>query len=83
MSVSLSLLWSDAAVAGMFMGPLSIGGIAWYWGYKVQRSGRRNPLARNLLRSLYVLLSLPQPAPADDHAAAREKVLATLQQIRR
>jgi len=51
MSVSLSLLWSDAAVAGMFMGPLSIGGIAWYWGYKVQRSGRRNPLARNLLRS--------------------------------
>jgi len=39
--------------------------------------------ARNLLRSLYVLLSLPQPAPADDHAAAREKVLATLQQIRR
>lgn len=51
MSVTLSLLWSDAAVAGMFMGPISIGGIAWYWGYKAQRSGRRNPLARNLLRS--------------------------------
>jgi len=51
MSVTLSLLWSDAAVAGMFMGPLGVGGIAWYWGYKAQRRGRRNPLARNLLRS--------------------------------
>jgi hypothetical protein len=51
MSVTLSLLWSDAAVAGMFMGPLSVGGIAWYWGYKAQRGRQRNPLARHLLRS--------------------------------
>ena len=39
--------------------------------------------ARNLLRSFYVLLSLPQPAPAGAQAAVREKVLATLLQIRR
>ena len=39
--------------------------------------------ARNLLRSFYVLLSLPEPAPTPGQAAAREKVLATLQQIRR
>jgi hypothetical protein len=39
--------------------------------------------ARNLLRSFYILLSLPQPAPTGGQAAAREKVLATLQKIRR
>jgi len=39
--------------------------------------------ARNLLRSLYVLLSLPDPAPTTGQTTAREKVLATLQQIRR
>jgi hypothetical protein len=39
--------------------------------------------ARNLLRSFHLLLSLPQPAPTPGQAAAREKVLATLQQIRR
>jgi hypothetical protein len=39
--------------------------------------------ARNLLRYLYVLLSLPQPAPTAGQASAREKVLGTLQQIRR
>jgi hypothetical protein len=39
--------------------------------------------ARDLLRSFYVLLSLPQPAPTDGQAAAREKVLATLARIRR
>jgi hypothetical protein len=39
--------------------------------------------ARNLLRSFYVLLSLPQPEPTSGQAAARDKVLATLQQIRR
>jgi hypothetical protein len=49
--MSPSLLWSDAAVAGMFMGPIGVGGIAWYWGYKALRRGARNPLARNLLRS--------------------------------
>ena len=51
MSATLSLLWSDAAVAGMFMGPIGVGGIAWYWGYKAQRRGARNPISRNLLRS--------------------------------
>jgi hypothetical protein len=39
--------------------------------------------ARNLLRSFFLLLSLPEPAPTSGQAAAREKVLATLQQIRR
>ena len=39
--------------------------------------------ARNLLRSFFLLLSLPQPDPTPGQAAAREKVLATLQQIRR
>jgi hypothetical protein len=39
--------------------------------------------ARNLLRSFFLLLSLPEPAPTPGQAAAREKVLATLQQIRR
>jgi len=39
--------------------------------------------ARNLLRSFYVLLSLPDPTPTTGQAAAREKVLVTLQQIRR
>jgi hypothetical protein len=46
--------------------------------------------SRNLLRSLYVLLSLPAPAtsgaatsPAPGVSAARERVLATLQAIRR
>ena len=51
--------------------------------------------ARNLLRSLYVLLSLPAPAPPARHGATgragecgsrrrrREKVLATLGAIRR
>ena len=39
--------------------------------------------ARNLLRSFFLLLSLPEPAPTTGQAAAREKVLATLQQIRR
>jgi hypothetical protein len=48
--MSPSLLWSDAALAGMFMGPIGVGGIAWYWGYKALRRGVRNPLARNLLR---------------------------------
>jgi hypothetical protein len=39
--------------------------------------------ARNLLRSFYVLLSLTQPAPTVGQTAARDKLLATLQQIRR
>jgi hypothetical protein len=39
--------------------------------------------ARNLLRSFYVLLSLPEPAPTPGQATARDGVLATLQQIRR
>ncbi len=39
--------------------------------------------ARNLLRSFFLLLSLPEPAPTSGQAAARDKVLATLQQIRR
>ncbi|HEY8232789.1 MAG TPA: DUF2785 domain-containing protein [Vicinamibacteria bacterium] len=39
--------------------------------------------ARNLLRSFYVLLSLPQPPPTAGQMAARDKLLATLQQIRR
>jgi len=40
-------------------------------------------LSANLLRSLYVLLSLPQPAPTGGQTAARDKLLTTLQQIRR
>lgn len=39
--------------------------------------------ARNLLRSFHLLLSLPQPPPTSGQAVAREKLLATLQQIRR
>jgi Protein of unknown function (DUF2785) len=39
--------------------------------------------ARNLLRSFYVLLSLPEPAPTVGQVAARDRVLATLQQTRR
>ncbi len=39
--------------------------------------------ARNLLRSFYVLLSLPEPPPAAGQATAREKALGPLQQIRR
>jgi hypothetical protein len=45
--------------------------------------------ARNLLRSLYVLLSMPaqgtapQPTPGAAEAVAREKVLTTLEAIRR
>jgi hypothetical protein len=39
--------------------------------------------ARNLLRSFFLLLSLPEPAPTSGQAVARGKVLTTLQQIRR
>jgi hypothetical protein len=39
--------------------------------------------ARNLLRSFYVLLSLSEPAPTVGQTAARDKVVATLLQIRR
>ena len=39
--------------------------------------------ARNLLRSFFLLLSLPQPVPTGGQAAARVKLLSTLQQIRR
>ncbi len=39
--------------------------------------------ARNLLRSFYVQLSLPQPAPTAGQTAARDWVLGTLQQTRR
>ena len=39
--------------------------------------------ARNLLRSLHLLLVLPKPEPTPGQLVAREKVLATLQQIRR
>ena len=39
--------------------------------------------ARNLLKSLYVLVSVPTPAPAGGQMAARDALLATLQQIRR
>jgi hypothetical protein len=39
--------------------------------------------ARNLLRSLHLLLSLPKPDPTPGQLAAREKVVVTLQQIRR
>jgi hypothetical protein len=39
--------------------------------------------ARNLLRSFFVLLSLPQPPPTAGQTGARDKLLATLQQIRR
>ena len=39
--------------------------------------------ARDLLRSFYALLSLPEPAAAGGQAAAREKALATLTKIRR
>jgi hypothetical protein len=39
--------------------------------------------ARNLLRSLHLLLAMPKPDQTPDQLVAREKVLATLQQIRR
>jgi hypothetical protein len=39
--------------------------------------------ARNLLRSFFLLLSPPEPAPTPSQTAAREKVLAALRQIRR
>jgi hypothetical protein len=39
--------------------------------------------ARSLLQSFYVLLSLPEPVPTAGQTASRDKVLATLQQIRR
>ena len=39
--------------------------------------------ARNLLRSFFVLLSLPQPSPTAAQSAAKDRLLATLQQIRR
>ena len=39
--------------------------------------------ARNLLKSLYVLLSMPTPEPVGGQVAARWPVLETLQQIRR
>lgn len=39
--------------------------------------------ARNLLRSLHLLLASPKPDPTPGQLVAREKVLATLQQIRR
>jgi hypothetical protein len=39
--------------------------------------------ARNLLRSLFVLTSMPQPEPTTGQDAARRQVLATLQVIRR
>jgi hypothetical protein len=39
--------------------------------------------ARNLLRSFFVLLSMPQPSPTEAQSAAKDKLLATLQQIRR
>jgi len=39
--------------------------------------------ARNLLRSFYVLLSLPKPEPRTGQLPARDRALLTLQQIRR
>lgn len=39
--------------------------------------------ARNLLRSLHLLLVLPKPDPTPDQRVAREQVVVTLQQIRR
>lgn len=39
--------------------------------------------ARNLLRSLHLLLAMPQPDPTPGQLAACEQVLATLQRIRR
>jgi len=39
--------------------------------------------ARNLLRSLHLLLASPKPDPTSGQLVAREKALATLQQIRR
>lgn len=39
--------------------------------------------ARRLLQSLFVLLSMPEPEPAPAQAATQQKVLATLQSIRR
>lgn len=39
--------------------------------------------ARNLLKSLYVLSSMPTPEPTGGQVVAREAVLETLQQIRR
>lgn len=39
--------------------------------------------ARNLLRSLHLLLALPKPDPTPGQLSAREKVVVTLQQIRR
>ena len=39
--------------------------------------------ARNLLRSLHLLLAMPAPDPTPGQLVARDKVLATLQQIRR
>lgn len=39
--------------------------------------------ARNLLRSLHLLLVLPKPDPTPGQRVAREKVVVTLQQIRR
>lgn len=39
--------------------------------------------ARNLLRSLHLLLVLPEPDPTPGQRAARKKVVVTLQQIRR
>ena len=39
--------------------------------------------ARNLLKSLYALLSMPKPEPVGGQLAAREAVLGALQRIRR
>ncbi|MDQ1341752.1 MAG: hypothetical protein QG571_368, partial [Pseudomonadota bacterium] len=39
--------------------------------------------ARNLLRSLHLLLVLPKPDPTPGQLVAREQVVVTLQQIRR
>ena len=39
--------------------------------------------ARNLLRSLHLLLAMPKPEPTPGKLVARQQVLATLQQIRR
>jgi hypothetical protein len=39
--------------------------------------------ARNLLRSVFVLASMPRPEPTTGQEAARRQVLETLQEIRR
>lgn len=51
MNLFHSLFWSTVLAGCLLTGLFTAAAMVWFWNYREQRSGRRNPLSQHLLRS--------------------------------